>query len=154
MDELDLNRKTSRIDIRVFKAMIIDYRVGVSAVTNREYGQYIVTDDSLLGGGLVEDDKGKADKPGNPGNFMFYLDPSDVEMEKGVVMKFVGTVNYNKNKDKDGWDFFFAVPVGTAVKRKIEVKQVEKETESVDLDELEEEKVENIPTAVDTDFSV
>ena len=153
LDELDLHRKTSRIDIRVFKAMIIDYRVGVSAVTNREYGQYIVTDDSLLGGGLVEENKENA-KPGNPGNFMFYLDPADVEMEKGVVMKYVGTVNYNKNKDRDGWDFFFAIPVGTAVKRKIEVKQEEKETESVDVDALEEETVETIPTATDTDFSV
>jgi len=153
LDELDLHRKTSRIDIRVFKAMIVDYRVGVSAVSNREYGQYIVTDDSLLGGGLMGEDK-ENEKPGKPGDFMFYLDPADVEMEKGVVMKYVGTVNYNKNKDKDGWDFFFAIPVGTAVKRKIETKPVEKETEDVDLNELEEPNVQDVVETTDDDFAV
>lgn len=145
LDEMDLHNRTNRIDIRVMKAMIIDHRVGVSAVTNREFGQYVVTDDSMLGGG----DEGK------PGSYTFWIDPEDVEMEKGVTMKYVGTVNYDKANNKIRWDYFFGIPVGTAVKRKVEPKPVEKPTESVDPDALdEEENVQNIPTSVDDDFAV
>lgn len=143
LDEMDLHTRTNRIDIRVIKAMIIDHRVGVTS-TKQEFGQYVVTDDSMLGGG----------EDGKPGSYTFWIAPEDVIYEKGVVMKCVGAVNYDKPNDKHRWNYFFAIPIGTAVKRKVEQKPVEKPTESVDVDDLDGAKVEDIPSSSNNDFAV
>lgn len=129
LNEMDMCNRKNRIDIRVIKAMIIDHRTGTKA-DGSEYGQYVVTDDSMLGGG----EKGK------PGNYTFWIAPEDVVFERGVTMKFIGAVNYDKANDVVRWDYFFGVPVGTAVKRKVEVKQQpqQKPTESVDVGDLDD----------------
>jgi len=144
LDEMDLNNRTNRVDIRVVKAMIIDYRTGEKA-DKSEYGQYVVTDDSMLGGG----EKGK------PGSYTFWIAPEDVIHEKGVTMKFVGAVNYDKANNIARWDYFFGVPIGVAVKRKLDVKPVEKKTESVNPDDLDDD-VEKIKPkeSLDDDFAV
>jgi len=146
LDEMDLHARSNEIDIRVVKVMIIDHRVGVSATTQREYGQYVVTDNSLLGAG---DDK-------KPGSVTVWLDPEEVEYEKGVMMKQVGSITYNKEKEKANWTYFFGIPVGTAVKRKVEQKPVEKETEDVDLDSLDEpvDVASDVPTTTDDDLAI
>lgn len=141
LDEMDLHNHTNRLDLRILKGMIIEHRVGVTS-TGSEFGQYIVTDDSMLGGG----DDGKA------GSYTFWIAPEEVVYEKGVTMKFIGTVNYDKANNKIRWNYFFGVPVGVAVKRKVEQKPVEKPTEDVDIDTDEEPK--EIPSSSDDDFAV
>jgi len=144
LDEMDLNNRTNRVDIRVIKAMIIDYRTGEKA-DKSEYGQYVVTDDSMLGGG----EKGK------PGSYTFWIAPEDVIHEKGVTMKFVGAVNYDKANNIARWDYFFGVPIGVAVKRKLDIKPVEKKTESVNPDDLDDDVDKIKPKeSLDDDFAV
>jgi len=143
LDEADLNSQTNRIDIRVVKVMIIDNRTGERA-DKSEYGQYVVTDDSLLGSG----EKGKQ------GSVTWWIAPEEVTMEKGVVLKAIVTGNYDKTNNKVNWSYFFSIPVGLSVKRKIEVKPVEKKTESVDPDSLDDDIEKPKPKEMDDDFAV
>jgi len=143
LDEMDLHNRANRIDIRVIKAMIIDYRTGERA-DKTEYGQYVVTDDSMLGGG----------EGGKPGSYTFWIHPEDVIHEKGVTLKCVGAVNYDKNKNIARWDYFFSIPVGVGVKRKIESKQPEKKTETINPDELEDSEDDITKPKSDEDFAI
>lgn len=145
LDEGDLNNRQNKIDIRVVKGMIIDNPTGTRA-DGTEFGRYSLTDDSLLGGG----DNGKA------GNVNFWIHPEEVILEKGVTIKSVVTTTFNKEKNKINWQYFFSIPVGTIVKRKIEVKPVSKPTESVNVDDLDEEDIqtETKKELLDDDFAV
>lgn len=143
LDEMDLNRRTKRIDIRVFKVMIIDYRVGTWA-DGTEYGQYVVTDDSMLGGGA----------DGEPSNFLIRLPPEEVKYERGVVIKCVATVQHDKKNDRERLHYFFDIPVGTVVTRKIEAKPVEKESEDVDVDAIGDDDIEKAAKSDDDEFVV
>jgi len=144
LDEMDINSKQNRIDVRIVKVMIIDNRTGERA-DKSEYGQYVVTDDSLLGSG----EKGKQ------GSITWWINPEEVTMEKGVVLKALVAASYDKAKDKINWDYFFGVPLGVAVRRKIEVKPVEKKTESIDPDSLDDDPEKIKPKeSLDDDFAV
>lgn len=144
LDEMDLHHRANRVDIRVIKAMIIDYRTG-EKTDKTEYGQYVVTDDSMLGGG----EKGKS------GSYTYWIHPEDVIHEKGVTIKTVLAVNYDKTNNIARADYFFSVPVGVAVKRKLDIKPVEKKTESVNPDELDDDLSNIKPKdSLDDDFAV
>lgn len=143
LDEGDLNSRSNDIDIRVVKVMIIDGKPGRRA-DGSEYGQYVVTDDSMLGGG----------EGGKPGSYTWWIAPSEVIFEKGVTMKGVVTSSYDKVKNKVNWNYFFGIPIGTAVKRKIEIKHVEKPTESINPDDLDDDIQAPAKNALEDDFAI
>ena len=143
LDEMDINEGKNRLDIRVIKAMIIDYQTGQRS-DGSEFGYYLVSDNSMLGGG----DGGK------PGNYTFWVAPEEVEFEKGVTMKFVGAARHDTKNDVTRWNYYFGVPVGVQVKRKIEPKPVDQQKESVDTGELDLDDDDMQTSSEDDDIAV
>jgi len=147
LDEVDLNSKNNRVDFRVIKCRIIDNPVG-TRTDGTEYGNYKVTDDSLLGGG----DSGK------PGNITLWLNPREVIYEKGVTIKLIVAISYNEATKRTNFDYFFNIPIGVVVKKLEEIKPVpeQKETVDIDLDTTTEENEESIKgmSESDDDFAI
>lgn len=143
--ELDLNNQENPIDIRVIKSMVVDVLTGETA-NGDEFGQYITTDDSMLGGGT----------DGNPGSISIWMHPSEAIYEKGSILTFVGTTKRDTNADIQRWSNHFCIgEKGLALPRSMESKPVEKEAVDIgDLDAELDKEHKKATESLDDDFEI
>ena len=129
LGEVDLNRAANVMDIRIATGMVIDVGEKEKPTTG-EYGYYVLTDDSLLGGG----------EKGGSGSFFIRVHPEEAIWERSSNLKFVGAIYYDKKNDVDRWTSYFVIPTKVAMKRVIQPKPVGKQSVDVDLgQEMDEE---------------
>jgi len=114
--EMDLNKSDNGTDIKVVQATVIESDVGEKE--GKEYGRYVIMDDSLVGSGS---------------NFAVFVAPKDVVWLQGSILLFGGTIDI----DKEGavrWNNQFILPTDLAIKKEFTVKPVSEKEEAVDLD--------------------
>lgn len=130
LDELDIHKGANVMDVRIIKGQIMDVRSGQSA-DGREWGMYVIFDDTILATKSGKD---------NIGSVAFYVHPDDLIYEKGSFIKSVGRAKTNfKDENKTDWESYLVVPAGVYANRKITSKPVEKKEENVDIDDLDKE---------------
>jgi len=119
--EMDLNKSDNGTDIKVVQATVIESDVGEK--DGKEYGRYIIMDDSLVGSGS---------------NFAIFVAPKDVVWLQGSIIIFGGTIDI----DKEGavrWNNQFILPTDLAIKKDLIVKPVSEKMEEVDVGEVKTE---------------
>ena len=126
LGEKDLNKAENSIDIRIIKAQVVDVGAGETA-KGGEFGRYTVSDNSLLGGG----------KDGKPGSEPVWVHPTEAIYEKGSILIYIGSSQYDTDANLYRWTNHFVLPTGVAVLRVVEAKPVEKD--SVDVSDLDKE---------------
>jgi hypothetical protein len=112
---MDLNKSDNGTDIKVVQATVIESDVGEKE--GKEYGRYVIMDDSLVGSGS---------------NFAIFVAPKDVVWLQGSIILFGGTIDI----DKEGavrWNNQFILPTELAIKKEFTVKPVSEKMESVDI---------------------
>jgi len=113
--EMDLNKSDNSTDIKVIQATVIESDVGEKE--GREYGRYVIMDDSLVGSGS---------------NFAVFVDPKDAIWLQGSILLFGGTIDID-DKGAVRWNNQFIIPTELAMKKEYVVKPVSEKMEEVDI---------------------
>lgn len=125
--DMKINDGENAIDYRVIEATVMNHQVGINT-NNEEYGNYELTDNSL-----IRDEESE-------GRFTVWVHPKEVNAEKGSRIKIVGVVNYDKNNKIARWTHFFIVPTEDASP----IIKKEGEKEAMDADDILGDDEENI----------
>lgn len=139
LSELDLNKSDDVTDIRIIRATVAD--ANVAEKEGREYGFYIVMDDTIIGT-----------------NQRFFVNPSEVCWRKGSILYFGGIIERNDN-DESRFTVQFIVPTDLAMPEVYSVvstpkKQVVQETVDINMDTETSEKPVNKSETSGSEFEI
>jgi len=122
LGDMDLNKSEDPTDIRILTVTAFDYDIG-KAGDGREFGYYDFMDNSISGS-----------------NYRMFLNPKDINWEKGSVLKVGIKIDFDK-KNELRTNPHFILPTKLAEKRELNIKPVE-DKQTIDTSEPEEESEE------------